>query len=375
MRGEVVHTAVATLGDACRSYALTLRAGFGHDRQKTVGASEIGQCIRKTVYGKLGLAPDDDVPPDTGFTVRGNIMEDAWSAPMLEHWAACNGGQMLHGGQSNQITLKGGKVPLSSTPDGLCIGMPRDILARDPFFAFTVQDIGPSHAVVPEIKSIDPRYNQSKLPKVPHVPQVVAQIGLIRRSDMGVKPDWGFVFYCDASDYFKVKAWPVEYKDSEFKSLVKRADLIMRTDDPNKVPPEGKMKGGSDCTECPWARQCLGYLPYLSGSDAREPTKDEVAQVEKLASRVRSLEEKEDKAKKARLSAEADLYLKMGEVKRRFVQGTKFKVVARVTASQMRTDAKKLVELATRLGASKEEIEACKSATREGTALSVEQIG
>lgn len=368
-----IHTATATLGDACRSYALTMRAGFSHDRRKTVGASEIGQCIRKVVYDKLGLAPDNDIPPDTGFTVRGNVMEDAWSAPMLEHWASLNGGQMLHGGQANQVTLKGDKVPLSSTPDGLCIGMPRDVMARDEFFAFSVPDIGPSHSVVPEVKSIDPRYNQAKLPKVPHVPQVIAQIGLIRRSDMGVKPDWGFVFYCDASDYFKVKGYPVQYSDKQFTSLVKRADSIMKTDDPNKVPPEGKMRGGSECGECPYARQCLGYRPYLVDDDPQAPTSQQVAAVAKIAKKVKDLEDKEDKAKKARLVAEADLYLTLNKIKKNFVRGNGFAVQAKVTKSQMRTDAKKLADLAKSLGATAEQLEACKSATKEGTSISIER--
>ena len=359
-----------TLNDACLPFARTLKTGFSHDRSKTVGASEIGQCIRKTVYSKLGLAPDEDQPSDTGFTTRGNVMEDAWSAPLLEFWAKANGGKFIHGGQGNQITLKGDKVSLSSTPDGVAINMPRDCLAQ-----YDVPDIGPSCAVAGEIKSIDPRYNKAKLPKVPHVPQTMAQLGLIRRSpSLGVKPDWGFVLYVDASDYFDLRVYPVKYSEAAFKSLVMRADLILKTVDPNHVRPEGKDRGGGDCSECPYARQCLGYKPYVPGEDAKAPTKKEVAVVEKLAKKIADLEKKEDAAKKERLLVEGDLYLTMGTLRRKFVQGGGFKVVSNGTPSPPRNDAQKLIELASKLGATKEQLEACKSATREGTSLTVEAV-
>lgn len=359
-----------TLKEVCIPFAKSLKTGFSHDRDKTVGASEIGQCIRKTVYSKLGIAPDEDEPNETGFTTRGNVMEDAWSAPLLEYWAKANGGDFIHGGQENQITLKGDKVPLSSTPDGVAIRMPRDCLA-----AYGVPDIGPSCAVVGEIKSIDPRYNKTKLPKVPHLPQTLAQIGLIRRTpELKVKPDWGFAFYVDASDYFDLKVYPVKYTEAAFKSLVMRADLIMRTVDPNHVPPEGKQRGGGDCSECPFARQCLGYRPYVPDEDARAPTSKEVAAVEKLAKKIADLEKREDAAKKARLQVEGDLYLTMGALKRKFVAGSRFKVISKVTASQNRNDAKKLIELATTLGATKEQLELCKSSTKEGTSISVEAV-
>ncbi len=359
-----------TLKEVCIPFAQSLKTGFSHDRSKTVGASEIGQCIRKTVYSKLGLAPDEDQPSDTGFTTRGNVLEDAWSAPLLEHWAKANGGGFIHGGQENQITLKGDKVPLSSTPDGVAIKMPRDCLAE-----YGVPDIGPSCAVACEIKSIDPRYNKSKLPKIAHPAQIMTQIGLIRRTaSMGVKPDWGIVFYVDASDLFDLKVYPFKYSESAFKSLVMRADAIMKCDDPNKAPPEGKARGGSDCTECPYARQCLGFRPYIPDEDAKAPTKKQVAAVEKIAAVVAGFEKQEEAAKKNRLGAEADLYLKMGEIKRKFVQGSSFKVMSKVTASQSRNDAKKLIALAEQLGATKEQLEACKSATKEGTSILVEAV-
>lgn len=362
-----------SLDQACASYAAELRTAFSHDRRKTVGSSEIGKCARQIAYGKLGLVPDEDQPSDTGFTVRGNIMEDYWSAPLLRHWAEKAGGQVLYSGQANQISLVGKNVPLSSTPDGLCINMPRDILAYDKTFAFNVPDIGPSRAIVTEIKSIDPRYNQAKLPKVPHIPQTMAQLGLIRLATEW-KPDWGFVFYSDASDYFRLKAFPVQYDEKSFKSLVKRADAILKCDDPNKMPPEGKMKGGGDCAECPWARQCLGYKPYVADDDPKAPTKAQVAKVDKLAEKVDKLEADAVKVKSKLAEAEGDLYLELGRIKKNFVKG-KFTVSASVKKSQNRTDAKKLVALLKEKGATDAEIEACKSPTKEGTSLSVERAG
>jgi len=360
---------VISLKDACLPFAQSLKTSFTRDRRKTVGASEIGLCARRVVYGKLGLVPDEDQPSDTGFTTRGNVMEDAWSAPLLAHWASMNGGSYKFGGQANQVELEAKGVPLSSTPDGIAVDMPRDCLALD-----GLPDIGPSKCVVAEIKSIDPRYKSEKLPKQAHVPQVMAQLGLIRKA-LPYKPDYGFVFYVDASDYFDLKPFFVKYDEKQFKSLVKRADSIMKCDDPNKMAPEGKMRGGKECSECPFARQCLGYKPYLVDEDPSAPTSAQVKAVEKIAEKVAALSTKEAEAKAAKLQAEGDLYLKLGEIKRKFIQGKGFTVVAKTTKSQNRTDAKKLIALLKDKGATDAEIELCKSETKEGTSLSVERIG
>ena len=329
-----------------------------------MGSSEVGKCIRQVVYSKTGTPPDQIDPGVSGFTVRGNVMEDQWAAPLIRAWAKEWGGETLWSGQADQQTLIGKGVALSATPDGVCVNMARDCLAE-----YGVADIGESQCIVCELKSFDPRL--TKLPKPAHVAQLQAQLGLVRAAT-NYKPDGGIIMYVNASDWFDIKVFPVAYDENAFRSLVKRADRALKTRNPDDVPPEGKVTGG--CSECQFSKRCLGYTPYLADDDPRALSEKEVVTVEKLAKRAHTLAQKEQAAKEKRLSVEADLYLAMSKVKKRFVKGKHFAVVARKTASQNRNDAKKLIELAKRLGAKDADLELCKSPTREGTALSYEVV-
>jgi len=348
-----------------KQFARDNKVAFSHDRSKTVGASEIGQCIRKTVYGKLKTPMDDGYVDENGFATRGNVMEDAYTAPLIRAWCQANGGELLWSGQSDQISLVGENVPLSVTPDGLAINMPRDIL-----LPWGIEDIGEDRSFVVEMKSISPRYRKENLPKAAHVPQTLAQIGMVR-SATEHKPDGGIIVYVEADDFWNLNIFPVPFDEKAFKALVRRADLILKTRDPNKVPPEGKMKGGGDCGECPFARACLGYVPYTFDDPKALPEKETV-KVAKVAAKVKKLEVKADRAKKALTMAEGELILKLGEVKRNFVKGSGFTAHLKRTSPQNRTDAKKLAALAQSLGATQAQLDECKTLTKEGVSLSVE---
>lgn len=354
--------------DVAREFALSRRKSFGHDRNKTIGASEIGKCARRVKYTKLGTEHDEGYVDANGFATRGDVMEDAWTAPLVAYWVEKHGGRLLYATQAEQVSFVGKGVPISATPDGLAVGVSRDILAR-----YGVPDIGDSGVLVPELKSISPRFGKHKLPKPEHPVQTLVQLGMIRQATEH-RPDWGCVVYVEADDFWNVDVFPVKWDERVFKSLVRRADHIMKCDDPNKLPPEGKMRGGSECSECPFARRCIGYRPYVVDDDPRAPTRAEVAKVEKLAAKVHTLDTKLDQITKKKREAEADLYLGLADVGRKFVAGSKFKVAARVTAPQKRNDAKKLIELARSLGATADQLEACKTETKEGTSLSVEVV-
>lgn len=354
---------MTTFIDAAKALAADRSKSWGHDRRKTVGASEVGKCIRRTVYSKLGLAPDDGYVDTNGFAKRGDTMEDAWSAPLVDKWSALHGGKALYTGQANQVTLIGKKVPLSATPDGLAVGVSRQALAP-----YGVSDIGKSKSVVIEIKSIDPRYAKQNLPKFEHVPQTMTQLGLIRVNSEH-KPDYGVVIYVDASDYFDVRAFPVKYDEAQFKSLVKRADYIMKCDDPNKVLPEGKIRGGSECSECPFAKQCLGFVPFVAGDDPKAPPVATVKKVERLAEKVAHAAKAVSDAEKAKLTAEADLYIALGDAKRNFIKGSRFVVHAKKTDGQNRSDTKAMAAKLKELGVDPEQF---KLKTKPSTSLSVQ---
>lgn len=352
-----------SIEDVAREYARSLKVGFDADRGKRVGASEVGQCARKTVAVKLRVAHDDGYVDENGFATRGNVMEDHWIAPLVRAWVADHGGELLYSGQASQITFTGQGVPLSSTPDGLAVGAHKHILKP-----YGVSDIGKGGLFVPEFKSLDPRYSRDKLPKSPHVPQVLTQLGMIRKATKH-RPEWGAVAYVDASDYFNVKWFPVKWDERAFKSLVTRARSILAATDMNQMPPEGKVAGGSECNECPFAKRCLGFLPWVADDDPRALKAAAVKKVELAAHRVYQAKRAAENLQQAVRDAEAELYTVLNGVKRRFVLGNKFTVSAKATASQNRDDVQAMRAWIKKQGGNPD---AFKKLTKPGASLSVE---
>ena len=354
-----------TVEDVALDLAMARRVGFDDDRSKRIGASEIGQCGRKVMLGKFGIVQDDGNLPTSGFAVRGDVMEDHWTAPLMRAWIKEHGGELLYSGQANQTTLKGTKIPLSATPDGLAVRVSRKVLAR-----YGVPDIGPRKELVLELKSLDPRVGQHKLPKPAHVPQTITQMGMIRRSkELKHAPEWGAVVYVDASDWFKVQVFPVKWEEKKFDALVKRANKLLSVSDPNQIAPEGKIAGGNECTECPWARQCLGFMPWLADEDPRQLKSKDIAEIEKVALRLHQAKEAVEKAKQVERDREADLYGVMATKKRRFVMGKSFTVSAKETSGQNRYDIAALVAALKKKGGDPEK---CRKMTKPGASMTVE---
>lgn len=343
--------------------AMSRRVGFDADRSKRIGASEIGQCARKVAYGKFGIVQDDGQLPTSGFAVRGDVMEDNWTAPLFREWAKAHGGELLYSGQSNQISLVGKKVPLSATPDGLAIRVARDIL-KD----WGVKDIGKSKSLAVEMKSIDPRVPDQKLPKSPHIPQTITQMGMIRQGTEH-RPEWGVVAYVNASDYFDVKLFPVQWDERKFKALVNRAQHILNISDPNQLPPEGKVAGADECKECPWVKQCLGFLPWVPGEDPRAPKAADVALSDKAAAKLHLAKQKAAQAQQVVRDAEAEVFATVNKIGRRFIMGKKFVVNASEKSGQNRYNQAKLIAELKKRGGNPE---ACREMTKPGASLSVE---
>ena len=352
---------MSTLAEAAAEFARTRKKSFAHDRSKTVGASEIGKCARQVVYGKLGTTPDDDYTESSGFATRGDVMEDNWSVPVVTHWVEKLGGKLLFAGQENQTSFVGKGVPLSATPDGIAVD-----LSAKALLPYGVPNIGKSRQLVTELKSFDPRIGDSKLPKPEHQPQTMVQLGMFRQATE-YRPDYGTVIYVNASDYFDVRVFPVKWSEPAFKSLVKRADVIMKCRDPNQMMPEGKFTG--KCGECPFAKRCLGYRPFVADDDPKALKKVQVDKVRKAAEKVRELAEYEAGFRAKKEKAEADLYATLAAVKRNTVIGKDFTVRAKVTASQSRFDTKALAAEVKRLGGDPDKF---KKQTKEGTNLFVE---
>jgi hypothetical protein len=238
-----------TLTEVLNEYAETIRSRF-HDRENTVGASEIGQCARKIFFAKhAGTTTNNG-----GAALRGQLFEQHYWTPALR---ARFGEKLLFAGD-DQRTLTAG--PLSATPDGLLVGQAPDALA-----ALGVPDIGGDGSIVVEGKSIDP---PSKLdePKPEHSFQVIVQLGLIRELTEW-QPEWGTLSYVNASFFDEVTEFAIRFDPVVFENAKARAAEILGASAADELRPEGWIGGGRECEYCAFARECVAGI-HLSEFEA-----------------------------------------------------------------------------------------------------------
>ena len=189
------------------------------DRANTVGASEIGQCARKTYFWKnegdvlIGADRDADHAETWGAARRGQLFEDHFWVPALRRRFT---DKLLYAG-ADQRTLVSG--PLSATPDALLIEQPRDLLAY-----LGVTDIG-GDSVVLECKTIDPRA-QLEEAKPEHNYQVIVQMGLFHELTPH-RPKWAVISYANASFLDDVVEFAVAFDPQIFATAKTRASEIM----------------------------------------------------------------------------------------------------------------------------------------------------
>lgn len=235
------------LKEAIDQYAASLNKWFNHDRNKSVGASEIGQCARKVFWTKhegtaKGVERDGDWFDRYGARVRGTIMEEAFWQPALK---AKYGDRVLFSG-SEQKSLKLGH--LSATPDALIVGLPGDCLKH-----LGIDNIE-SNCILAECKSIDPRTNLLEA-KTENLFQTQVQMGLMRECTE-YKPAYDLLTYLDASFWSEIIEFPVKFDPDIYQAAKDRATIIMTADSGADLPPEGWITGAKECSFCPFVKAC-----------------------------------------------------------------------------------------------------------------------
>lgn len=225
----------------------------GHDRSQTVGASEVGGCLRKLVYSKHGVEQDEDFVQDLGAAERGNIIE-TWFEDLVQKGLPSDVELIWSG--SDQQTLVHGKQ--SATPDGL-------LVSRDPLQQFEYQlDTQTIHTncLYFEIKSIDPRpFDNLSEPKDQHRLQCHQGMHLTYITTGGkYAPKYAVIAYVNASFVNQIKFFLIERDADLALSLERRANSVWDTYGPDNLPmPEGKIEGGKDCQWCAWRQRCQGH--------------------------------------------------------------------------------------------------------------------
>lgn len=220
-------------------YAKTLTKVWAHDRTKTVGASEIGQCARKINWIKNECTPDEDNSDQYGGMLRGTMMETYFWVPAMRKKF---GADLLMAGEDQKTLISGA---LSATPDGLVINQPLDAL-KD----LGIHDLR-SDCFVVECKTIDPRVNLTE-EKSEHAHQVQVQLGLIREKTK-YKPEYAVISYMDASFWHEVDEYVVRFDPAIYENAKTRAASILSD---VKHSPEGWIGGGKECEYCVFTKQC-----------------------------------------------------------------------------------------------------------------------
>lgn len=222
-----------SIRDLLHAYAATLNKTWAHDRSKTVGASEIGQCARKVFFDKRGYPADADYVPSWGALLRGIVMEEAYWAPALRQELPKIGLQLLFAGKEQETLFDG---YLSATTDGLIV------------------DPATGECINIDCKTFDPRVSVSE-GKPEHSFQTQVQAGLIRDKTK-YKPTESILSYINASFWDDIREPRIQFSPRIYKAAQIRAEQIMTATDPLELPPEGKMAGGDECKYCAWASRC-----------------------------------------------------------------------------------------------------------------------
>lgn len=263
-------------------YSEKTKKTWEHDRSKTVGASEVFQCIRRTYFTKHGYSPDAGFAQSYGATSRGSLLEAHYVVPALRS-ALPEGVTAIWMGD-DQVTLIDDE--LSATPDGQLLGLPKDALKE-----YGIEDIE-SDSVLVEIKSFDPRLSLDE-PKPIHVGQVQQQFGLVH-SQTNHRPEYAVIIYVNASWVDDIRVFVVKRDPAVYEVCKKRAKMVYSASAPTDLPPEGKLKAGSECDYCPFQKQCIqaqvGSVPSEKGEGDFAP-KDE-AELRRLIKQESEVAEK-----------------------------------------------------------------------------------
>jgi len=210
--------------------AIDARSTFDPEtRAQYLNASEALTCIRKQWYSKNDA--EQDGPQNWGYARRGKHGEKY----IVEALRAANVPMLFTG--DDQVAIRDDDLRISCTPDGL------------------VWDDDLEGWVACEFKTIDPRTNRSNLPKAEHVAQVqIAAAMFDKHADefpelKGLPIVACRLLYMNASDYNDIEEMFVPLKHSMLDALKGRANRVLDTQSPARLPREGAVGTKAECKQ------------------------------------------------------------------------------------------------------------------------------
>lgn len=250
------------------------------DRALTVGASECFGCIRKTWFTKrgaeFGIEKDADYEESWGAMERGNIIENHYIVPALEHGLNRRGLKLIMAGDGQDTIIDGIH---SATLDGLVIPenggfLPTDFLA---YYGIDPKDFTDQDSMVVEMKSFDPRLTLQH-EKAQHRGQTQMQMGLIRENS-DYKPNYAVLIYVNASWLDDIRIFVIPYDDSVYRIGRERNEKVFGVDDPGMFAPEGKLD--DMCQYCPFQGACDAVSQKRVPSARKALSKKEIEEQDK----------------------------------------------------------------------------------------------
>ena len=274
------------VSEALNDYATANIKPFFTDRMSTVGASEIGQCIRKVYWTKNEEdaelhAPRDEEYTDTwGARMRGTVLESSlWVPAMRKRFKK----RLMFAGKSQRTFTHN---YLSATPDAIVVRLTqaeKDEIGTD------------ANEVLFECKTMDPRTNLTE-PKQENVYQGHVQAGILWATT-DFRPTHIVISYTDASFWNECKEFVVAYDPEIYEAAQQRAAIIMTSTDLERIPPEGWIAGGHECRYCPFTKACGIERRNLPFADDDTPVDPQfAAEIADLARELKMFERDGDQA-------------------------------------------------------------------------------
>ena len=250
------------------------KAGTGtHDRQLTVGASEVGHCLRRIGYDKhpeWNAAKDEEV---WGFAERGALFETLVVAALRD---SLETNEKLQYAGRHQRTFVHPLLPLSATPDG-----------------FYVLGTGKDAVIVQlEIKSIDPRVSAHKLPREEHVIQLKTAMEVVSAANPKMAPERGLLLYIDASSCEVVYEQSYDREPEVCSVAASRAEVVFAATAPSQLIAEGVMDG--ECKNCPWRSTCAPFTAADNAAELAATLRDRIAPLVTRFLELKRLEDEKD---------------------------------------------------------------------------------
>jgi hypothetical protein len=319
------------------AYADTRRAP-NERRASTVGASEIGQCARKTFYLKRGDTERDPGHTDGwGATLRGSVIEREFWLPALR---ARFGDKLKFAGEQQKTFALGF---LSATPDGLLIGLPRDTVAE-----LGVPDLGETGALVVEGKTLDPRARLDG-PRPEHVYQAQVQLGLLRELTEH-RPQFALISYVDASFWDNVAEFVVAFDPAIYANAKARAAKVLTATAAAELSPEGWITGGHECERCPFTKACGIERRAMPSATTAAADPQFVAEIRDLALAYKACQGEVDTATGRLREAQYEIRERLRAKDLRRVVGDDFSVTWSPVKGRQGFDVKALSAAATAAG-------------------------